>query len=70
MNSSSVEAFKSFPYNPRNLTTLRKKPFENIVGKGEDAGKQHFLLFPKCFQPYKRKKFQLGTEPATSRPCV
>ena len=23
---------------------------ENIVGKGEDAGKQHFLLFPQCFQ--------------------
>ena len=25
---------------------LRKKPFENIVGKGENAGNQHFLLFP------------------------
>ena len=23
---------------------------ENIVGKGEDAGYQHFLLFPQCFQ--------------------
>ena len=22
----------------------------NIVGKGENAGKQHFLLFPQCFQ--------------------
>ena len=22
---------------------------ENIVGKGENAGYQHFLLFPKCF---------------------
>ena len=21
---------------------------ENIVGKGENAGDQHFLLFPKC----------------------
>ena len=31
------------------LTTLYKKPFENIVGKGENAGNQHFLLFPKCF---------------------
>ena len=28
---------------------LRKKPFENIVGKGENAGNQHFLLFPQCF---------------------
>ena len=23
---------------------------ENIVGKGENAGYQHFLLFPPCFQ--------------------
>ena len=28
---------------------LKKKPFENIVGKGENAGNQHFLLFPQCF---------------------
>ena len=31
------------------LTVLQKKPFENIVGKGENAGNQHFLLFPQCF---------------------
>ena len=23
---------------------------ENMVGKGENAGYQHFLLFPPCFQ--------------------
>ena len=23
---------------------------ENIAGKGENAGYQHFLLFPQCFQ--------------------
>ena len=23
---------------------------DNIVWKGENAGYQHFLLFPKCFQ--------------------
>ena len=23
---------------------------ENIVEKGENAGSQHFLLFPQCFQ--------------------
>ena len=23
---------------------------KNIVGKGENAGYQHFLLFPQCFQ--------------------
>ena len=34
------------------LMTLGKNPFENIVGKGENAGNQHFLLFPQCFQRY------------------
>ena len=29
------------------LTGLGKKLLENIEGKGENAGKQHFLLFPK-----------------------
>ena len=33
------------------LKTLAKKPFENIVGKGENAGNQHFLLFPQHFLP-------------------
>ena len=23
---------------------------ENTVGKGENAGNQHFLLFPQCFE--------------------
>ena len=23
---------------------------ENIVGRGENAGYQHFLLFPQCFE--------------------
>ena len=23
---------------------------ENLVGNGENAGYQHFLLFPQCFQ--------------------
>ena len=28
--------------------TLKKKAFENIAGKVENAGNQHFLLFPQC----------------------
>ena len=28
---------------------------ENIVGKGEDAGYQHFLLFPQCFLPFPKQ---------------
>ena len=30
---------------------------ENTVGKGENAGYQHFLLFPQCF----RKPSSLGS---------
>ena len=41
---------------PRDLTTLRKKPFENIVGKGENAGNQHFLLLPQCFSILSRRE--------------
>ena len=32
-----------------------KKYFENIMDKEENAGNQHFLLFPQCFPPYERK---------------
>ena len=44
-----------------NLNVYQKLKFalgrvENIVGKGENAGYQHFLLFPQCFQ----KAFSLG----------
>ena len=54
-----------FGYNNHHLTlhhtiptfmTLSKKPFENIVGRGENAGNQHFLLFQQCFQPYQKQK--------------
>ena len=38
-----------FPTQCRLFMTLEKKPFENIVGKGENAGNQHFLLFPTMF---------------------
>ena len=32
------------------------KPFKKIVGKGENAGGQHFLLFPQCFLLYHSEK--------------
>ena len=38
------------------FTTMRNRPFENIVGKGENAGIQQFLLFPQYFLPYLRQK--------------
>ena len=35
--------------------TPRKEAFENILGKGENAGNQHFLPFPKCFLPFPKQ---------------
>ena len=37
---------------------------ENTVGKGENAGYQHFLLFPQCFQKafYTRSLKMCGEE--------
>ena len=32
------------------ITKFVPKSLENIEGKGENAGYQHFLLFPQCFQ--------------------
>ena len=29
--------------------------FENIVRKAENAGNQHFLLFPQCLPPHHEK---------------
>ena len=42
------------------------KPFENIVGKGENAGNQHFLLFPQCFLPVLKTIFNFSVTVALS----
>ena len=45
--------FKAFADNKQNIAKIIVSVFdrtENIVGKGENAGNQHFLLFPQCFQ--------------------
>ena len=34
---------------------MKKWPSENSVGKGEKAGKQHFLLFQQCFQSFPKQ---------------
>ena len=46
---STREAFTS---QSRLLTNLYEKPFENMVGKGENAANQHFLLFHHVFYPF------------------
>ena len=38
------------------IPTLKKKPLENIVGKGENAGNQHSLFIPQGFLPSQRQK--------------
>ena len=46
-----VKSFSHIPswFNPYMIPTfndIKKKPVKNIVGTGENAGYQHFLLFP------------------------
>ena len=49
-----------FDYHPITLNHTNKDPkkeaLENPVGKRENAGNQHFLLFPQCFLLYQREK--------------
>ena len=48
-----LSKFKAFADDTRNVAKMMIYVFdraENIVGKGENAGYQHFLLFPQCFQ--------------------
>ena len=41
--------YQLFPKQALVFTCLQYKSFENIVGKGEIARCQQFLLFPQCF---------------------
>ena len=47
------------------LMAPRKRPFENIVGKGENAGNQHFHLFQQCFLPHQRQVSSFNPLPNT-----
>ena len=51
----SLGVSKLFTTQSRLLMTLGKKPFENIAGKGENAGNQHFLHFPHSFLPFQKQ---------------
>ena len=50
-----VHTILSFTPESQVFTTLEKKASENIVGKGENAGNQHFLLFQQCFPTFPNK---------------
>ena len=54
MFSILAEKFHSNPItqNPEFSRPFQEKSFENIMEKGENAGNQHFLLFPQCFLPF------------------
>ena len=44
------------------MITFVLDTFENIVGKGENAGNQHLIPLPQCFQ----KVFYLGVQATES----
>ena len=50
--------FNPLKDNPDLLTTLKKKPLENIVGKGEKALNQHFLTIFAILLRDKKPAFQ------------
>ena len=49
------ERVNSLPHNP-DFNDPKEEGFGKTLGKGENAGNQHFLLFPQCFLFYQRKK--------------
>ena len=53
MTKLVLPKLKAFEDDKSNVTQNIKVMFhmiKNIVGKEENAGYQHFLLFPQCFQ--------------------
>ena len=46
---SKLKAFADDKSNVTEMTIFHFEKEENTVGKGENAGYQHFLLFPQCF---------------------
>ena len=49
----TLSKLKAFADDKINVTQMIISVFnraENIVGKGENVGYQHFLLFPQCFE--------------------
>ena len=47
---SKLKAFADNKINNAEMMIPLPDRIENIVGKGENAGYQHFLLFSQCFQ--------------------
>ena len=54
---SEYENSEPFTTQSQLSTTLRKRPFENFTGKGENAGNQHFTLIPIMFSILPKTNF-------------
>ena len=57
-----VALFKWKAFADDNINSAKKVRFffdgvENVVGKGEITGYQHFLLFPQCLKKYLSPSF-------------
>ena len=50
LNWSKLKAFADYKINVNQKLKFDLGRIENIVGKGENAGYQHFLLFQQSFQ--------------------
>ena len=50
LNWSKLKAFANDKINMAKKLKFVLRRVENVMGKGENAGYQHFLLFPQCFQ--------------------
>ena len=50
LDQSKFKAFASDKINVTKTLKFVSGRVENVVGKGENAGYQHFLLFLQCFQ--------------------
>ena len=50
LDLSKLKAFADDKLNSTDKLKFVLGRVENIVRKGENAGYQHFLLFPQCFQ--------------------
>ena len=50
LDYSKLKAFADDKINVAKMMISLSDRVENIARKGENAGYQHFLLFPQCFQ--------------------
>ena len=66
MGGFHFEKPQLFTTQSRLLKTRSKTSLENIEGKRENAGNQHFLLFPQCFQPYQRRNSSFIISPSSA----